>query len=674
MKAAPKSYSNPQGDRADLGRSRVVIEGVKPEINAGRFPAKRTVGERVTVEADIFADGHDAVSARLLYRSERAGEWSETEMEPLVNDRWRGAFWVTEIGNYFYTLQAWVDRFGSWSHGFAKKAEAKQEVTLDLLAGAELVEQAAQRAAGADRQALKGFADIFSSDPSPAVAVALDAELAALMKKYADRHWATTYDKELRVHVERDKARFSTWYELFPRSCSSAPGKHGTLRDCAERLPYVAAMGFDVLYLPPIHPIGRSFRKGKNNTLVTEAADVGSPWAIGAEEGGHKSIHPQLGSLADLKQLMIKAGEFDIEVALDIAFQCTPDHPYVREHPDWFRKRPDGSIQYAENPPKKYQDIYPLDFESEGWEELWNELKSVVLFWCEQGVRIFRVDNPHTKPFAFWEWLIGEVKKQHPDALFLAEAFTRPKVMHRLAKLGFSQSYTYFTWRNTKWELTEYFTELTQTDVSDFFRPNLWPNTPDILNEYLQFGGRPAFMARLILAATLGASYGIYGPAFELCENTAREPGSEEYLNSEKYEIKSWNLDQPGSLKELIARVNRIRRENRALQSDRSLRFHPVDNPDIIAFSKTTEDRNNVILTAVNLDPHHTQSGWVELPLEELGLDPQQSFQVHELLTDARYLWHGPRNYVQLNPDSVPGQIFRVRHRIRREQDFDYFM
>jgi starch synthase (maltosyl-transferring) len=552
--------------------------------------------------------------------------------------------------------------------------EAEQEVALDLLAGAELIEGAAERATGKDRQSLKSFADIFASDPTAAVAAALDAELAALMKEYAERRWATTYDKELRVNVERDRARFSTWYEVFPRSCAPTPGKHGTLRDCAERLPYVAAMGFDVLYLPPIHPIGRSFRKGKNNTLVTEAADVGSPWAIGAQEGGHKSIHPQLGSLEDLKQLMIKAREFDIEIALDIAFQCTPDHPYVKEHPEWFRKRADGSIQYAENPPKKYQDIYPLDFESVGWEELWNELKSVVLFWCEQGVRIFRVDNPHTKPFPFWEWLIGEAKKQHPDALFLAEAFTRPKVMYRLAKLGFSQSYTYFTWRNTKWELTEYFTELTRTDAADFFRPNLWPNTPDILNEYLQFGGRPAFMARLILAATLGASYGVYGPAFELCENIAREPGSEEYLNSEKYEIKYWDLDRPGSLKELIASVNRIRRENRALQSDRSLRFYPVDNPDIIAFSKSTEDRNNVILTAVNLDPHHTQSGWVELPLEELGLDPQQSFQVHELLTNARYLWHGPRNYIELNPSSVPGQIFRVRHRIRREQDFDYFM
>ena len=433
-------------------------------------------------------------------------------------------------------------------------------------------------------------------------------------------------------------------------------------------------MGFDVLYLPPIHPIGYSFRKGKNNVLEAQPGDVGSPWAIGAKEGGHKAIHPQLGSLADFKRLVAEAKKLDIEIALDIAFQCTPDHPYVTEHPEWFRKRSDGSIQYAENPPKKYQDIYPLDFESENWQELWNELKSVILFWCEQGVRIFRADNPHTKAFPFWEWVIGEVKKNYPDALFLAEAFTRTKVMYRLAKLGFSQSYTYFTWRNTKPELTQYFTELTQTEVGDFFRANLWPNTPDILTEYLQFGGRPAFMTRLVLAAMLGANYGIYGPAFELCENVAREPGSEEYLNSEKYEIKHWDLEKPGSLRELIARVNRIRRENRALQSDRNLRFYPVDNPEILCFGKSTDDLSNVIVVAVNLDPHHTQSGWVELPSEELGLDPQQTFQMHDLLTDARYLWQGKRNYVQLDPDSVPAQIFRVRPRIRREQDFDYFM
>jgi starch synthase (maltosyl-transferring) len=658
----------------DQGRSRVVIENVKPEIDCGRFPAKRTVGESMSVEADIFADGQDALSALLLYCKEGVSRWTEIPMQLLVNDRWRGAFEVQEIGDYYYTVHAWVDRFKTWRQGLVKKVEAGQDVALELLAGAELIELAAARAAGEDRKSLNHFSAILRGDPSAAIQSGLDEALATLMEKYPDRRWTATYDKELRVNVERSKARFSTWYELFPRSCAGTPGAHGTLRDCMERLPCVAGMGFDVLYLPPIHPIGYSFRKGKNNALAAQPDDVGSPWAIGAKEGGHKAIHPQLGSLADFKRLVAEAKKFDIEIALDIAFQCTPDHPYVTEHPEWFRKRPDGSIQYAENPPKKYQDIYPLDFECESWEELWKELKSIILFWCEQGVRIFRVDNPHTKAFPFWEWVIGEVKKDYPDALFLAEAFTRPKVMYRLAKLGFSQSYTYFAWRNTKPELTQYFTELTQTDVSDFFRANLWPNTPDILTEYLQFGGRPAFMTRLVLAAMLGASYGIYGPAFELCENVAREPGSEEYLNSEKYEIKRWDLEKPDSLRELTTRVNRIRRENRALQSDRSLRFYPIDNPEILCFSKRTEDLSNVIVVAVNLDPHHTQSGWLELPSEELGLDPQQTFQMHDLLTDARYLWQGKRNYIQLDPNSVPAQIFRVRPRIRREQDFDYFM
>ena len=669
-----KSKTEPRATKPEEGRIRAIIENVKPEIEGGRFPAKRIIGDQMSVEADIFADGHDALTAVLLYRKDGESHWAETPMEPLVNDRWRGRFELTEIGGYSYSLQAWVDRFKSWREGFAKKLEAGQDVEIELLIGANLIEEAANRASASDKKQLQNFVSLLRSKRPDASKSALSLELAALMAQYSDRRWAVAYEKELRVNVDREKARFSTWYEMFPRSCASKPGVHGTLRDCEERLPYVAAMNFDVLYLPPIHPIGRSFRKGKNNELQAAPDDVGSPWAIGAEEGGHKAIHPQLGTMADFKRLMTKAKEAGIEIALDIAFQCTPDHPYAREHPEWFRKRPDGSIQYAENPPKKYQDIYPIDFETDHWQELWDELKSVMVFWCEQGVRIFRVDNPHTKAFPFWEWVIAELKKDYPDLLFLAEAFTRPKVMYRLAKLGFTHSYTYFAWRNTKSELTQYFTELTQTEIGDFFRPHLWPNTPDILTEYLQFGGRPAFMTRLVLAATLGANYGIYGPAFELCENIPREPGSEEYLNSEKYEIKHWDLDRADSLKDLIARVNRIRRENRALQSDRSLRFHAVDNPEIICFSKQTEDLENVIVVAVNLDPHYTQSGWVDLAMEELGLRPEQPFQMHELLTNARYLWHGARNYVQLNPQSVPAQIFRVRHRLRHEQDFDYFL
>ncbi|HWP59191.1 MAG TPA: alpha-1,4-glucan--maltose-1-phosphate maltosyltransferase [Candidatus Acidoferrales bacterium] len=667
----PSELESPQS--ANEGRRRVVIESVTPEIDGGRFAIKRTAGEKVIVEADIFADGHDELSSVLLYRRETDRDWNAAPMRPLANDRWRGEFLVGEPGRYRYTLQAWVDEFKSWHRGLEKKVAAGQDVAVDLLIGARLVESAAKRAALDDAARLESHARALRSaaaGKTPLIA----ADLPELMERYPDKTFAVVYPKELPLVVDDARARFGAWYELFPRSCAPAPGRHGTFDDCAARLPYIAEMGFDVLYLPPIHPIGRTHRKGKNNATVAGPQDPGSPWAIGAAEGGHKSIHPQLGTLADFRRLVAEARKFGIEIALDIAFQCTPDHPYVREHPEWFRYRPDGSVQYAENPPKKYEDIYPLNFDTPAWRELWEELRSIVLFWLEQGVRIFRVDNPHTKPFAFWEWLIASVKKKEPRAIFLSEAFTRPKVMYRLAKLGFTQSYTYFAWRNTKSELTDYFTELTQTEVREFFRPSLWPNTPDILTEYLQFGGRPAFMARLVLAATLGANYGIYGPAFELCVNRPREAGSEEYLDSEKYEIKHWELDRPESLRHLIARVNRIRRENGALQHDASLRFHPVSNDQLLCYSKHTEDLSNVILTVVNLDPYHTQSGWVDVALEPLRLDAQQPYQVHDLLTDARYIWQGSRNYVELNPQAVPAHIFRVLRRTHREQDFDYFM
>jgi starch synthase (maltosyl-transferring) len=494
------------------------------------------------------------------------------------------------------------------------------------------------------------------------------------MEVCPEKEFVTAYEKELPVVVEREKARFSTWYEMFPRSCAGRRGDHGTFEDCERILPYVASMGFDVLYFPPIHPIGFSNRKGKNNSPAAEPGEPGSPWAIGSELGGHKAVHPDLGSLNDLRRLMQKAAEHGIEIALDLAFQCSPDHPYVREHPEWFRSRPDGTLQYAENPPKKYEDIYPIHFETDGWQELFMELKSVVLFWIEQGIRIFRVDNPHTKPFVFWEWLIREIKKDCGEVIFLSEAFTRPKVMYRLAKLGFSQSYTYFAWRNTKGEITRYFQELTGKEIREFFRPNLWPNTPDILTEFLQTGGRPGFMSRLALAATLGASYGIYGPAFELCEGRPREVGGEEYLDSEKYEIKTWNLKDPLSLKDFIARVNRIRKENPALQSNETLRFHECDSDRILCFSKHTEDFSNVIFVVVNLDPHHTHGGWVHFPVEEMGLESRQGFQVHDLLSDARFLWHGSRNYLEIDPRICPAFIFRLRRRLRTERDFDYFM
>jgi starch synthase (maltosyl-transferring) len=660
---------------SEFNDQRVTIERVAPEIDFGSYPIKRTVGESIVVEADIFTDGHDALYGLLLVRSDGDENWAELPMEFIANDRWRASFIGTEIGRYFYTVQAWIDRFGSWRRDLDKKLAARQLEPVDFLIGAQLVEEASRRSSGVDATKLReAAAALRAVKPGEDLSRAIDPELVRLVNRYPDARFVTRYAKVLPVVVDRERARFSTWYEMFPRSCATTPDRHGTFKDCERRLPYIASMGFDVLYLPPIHPIGRSHRKGKNGALHADERDPGSPWAIGAKEGGHKSIDPELGTLADFQSLVKKAHAYNIEIALDLAYQCSPDHPYVTEHPEWFRWRPDNTIQYAENPPKKYQDIYPLEFTGERAEELWQELKTVIQFWIAQGVHIFRVDNPHTKPFPFWQWVIEGIKKDFPDVIFLAEAFTRPKVMYRLAKLGFSQSYTYFAWRNSKHDITEYFTELSQSEVREYFRPNLWPNTPDILTEYLQFGGRPAFMVRLILAATLGASYGIYGPAFELCESQAREPGSEEYLNSEKYEIKFWDLEQKNSLRELITRVNRIRRENAALQSDHSLRFVPVDNDQIICYAKLSEKPPNTILTAVNLDPHHVQSGWIDLPLDVLGVPAQEPYQLHDLLTDARYLCHGPRIYVELNPQIVPAHIFRLRGRVKREQDFDYYM
>ena len=656
--------------KQDEGRTRIVIEGVQPEINGGLFPIKRVISDKVIVEADIFADGHDVLSAILLYRKESDRNWIEAPMELLVNDRWRGSFTVTELGRYRYTFIAWVDRFKTWQQDMVKKVKAKQDVSVDLLVGVQMIKEASQRAQKRDASVMQKWVEKLRSDqasPSAKAKLALSDRVAVVMNKYDDRTFAATYSKELVAVVDPEKARFSTWYEMFTRSCASGASRHGTFRDCEERLPYVSEMGFDVLYLPPIHPIGLTSRKGKNNAPTAKPGDPGTPWAIGSEEGGHKAIHPEFGTLEDFRKFVAKAQEYGIEVALDIAFQCSPDHPYVKEHPEWFRWRPDGTVQYAENPPKKYQDIYPLEFETEHWQELWEELKSIVLFWIAQGIHVFRVDNPHTKSFAFWEWLIDGIKRKYPDVLFFAEAFTRPKIMYRLAKLGFSQSYTYFTWRNVKWELTQYFTELTQTNVREFFRPNLWPNTPDILSNYLRDGGRPAFMTRLVLAATLGVNYGIYGPAFELCENRRKDTVSEEYLNSEKYEIKHWSIGRSSSLKEFIAQVNRIRRENVALQSDLSLRFHNTDNEQLICYSKHTEDHSNVVLVVVNLDYRYKQSGWVDLNLEELELDSAQRYQVQDLLTDTAYRWQGPRNYVELDPKKIPAHIFRMQRGIDRK-------
>jgi starch synthase (maltosyl-transferring) len=644
------------------GRKRVVIERVSPEIDCGRFPIKRVVGERVVVEADVFADGHDQIACQILYWQDEK-KLKTTPMLPLGNDRWRSEFSAEELGRYYYTVEGWIDRFETWRVALLKRAAASQDVRVELLLGTDLIAEVAAQAMGEDARLLRQWAIRLreAKDKPEGAAIALEEGLLELVRRYPVKHFASRYGKQLMAMVDRKEARFSTWYEVFPRSCARQAGRHGTFRDCELWLPHIASMGFDVVYLPPIHPIGREFRKGKNNSPNAQPTDPGSPWAIGSAEGGHKSIHPNLGTLADFKHFVSAAGKQGLEVAIDIAFQCAPDHPYVREHPEWFRKRPDGTIQYAENPPKKYQDIYPLDFESAEWRALWEELKSVFDYWIDQGVLIFRVDNPHTKPFPFWEWAIAEIKERHPEVLFLAEAFTKPAVMQRLSKLGFSQSYTYFTWRNTKQEITEYFSELVESELREYFRPSLWPNTPDILPEFLQVGKRPAFMVRLLLAATLGASYGIYGPAFELCENTPFQPGSEEYLNSEKYELKHRDLLSPGSLRDFMARINQIRKEHSALQSNRSLRFHETDNPELICYSKTSDDLSDVIVVIVNLDCVRAQTGWVDLDLRSLGLDADQTFPVHDLLGQGEYLWHGSRNYVALTPESLPAHILPVR-------------
>ncbi|HEY1454910.1 MAG TPA: alpha-1,4-glucan--maltose-1-phosphate maltosyltransferase [Candidatus Dormibacteraeota bacterium] len=654
------------------GRSRIVIEAVSPEIDGGRFPSKRVAGEQVTVEADIFADGHDALSAVVRYRHQSSDEWTEAPMTALANDRWRGEFTVSELGRYFFTLVAWIDHFETWSRQYAKRVEAGQDVAVELEVAARMVEAAEASSGDGSSDAARLHALAAALRKDGAAPAKPEVDLSGLMRRYAERSGAVVYEREVPVLVEPERARFSTWYELFPRSAGPA-GRHGTFKDVERRLPEIARMGFDVLYLPPIHPIGTTHRKGANNQPAT-AGEPGSPWAIGSAEGGHKAINPDLGTLEDFRHLVGAASGLGIDVALDLAFQCSPDHPYVREHPEWFRHRPDGTIQFAENPPKKYEDIVPFDFETEQWRELWQELLSIVVYWIDQGVKVFRVDNPHTKPFPFWEWLFQEIRREHPDTIYLSEAFTRPKVMLRLAKVGFSQSYTYFAWRNTAWELYQYFTELAQPPIREFFRPNLWPNTPDILTEVLQTGGRNAFMARLILAATLGASYGIYGPAFELFENRPREQGSEEYLDSEKYQLRSWDLEHSEGMSELITLVNEIRRENPALQSDRGLRFHPTENDQLLAYSKSTPDRDDVVLVVVNVDSRRTQAGMVTLPLEELGLERERPYQAHELLSGARYIWNGPRNYVEVNPHAMPAQIFRFRRRVRSEHDFEYFL
>ncbi|HEY4057508.1 MAG TPA: alpha-1,4-glucan--maltose-1-phosphate maltosyltransferase [Kofleriaceae bacterium] len=652
----------------EVDRARAVVLAVRPEIDGGRYPVKRVVGEELAIEADIVGDGHDVVRALLRDRPAGVSEWREMELVLGKDDVWRATISDLALGRHVYTVTAWIDAFATWRRGLERKIAAGVDVSVELLDGALLIEDAYKRSG--DAVLGDAIARLRAKTPwKDRAALALQPELAAAMLRAPDRT-EESGSREYEVLVERPLAACSAWYELFPRSTRS-DGTHGTFRDVEARLPYVEELGFDILYLPPIHPIGHAFRKGPDNSPTAGPDDPGSPWAIGAAEGGHTAVHPQLGTLADFDHLLAAARARGIELALDIAFQASPDHPWVTQHPTWFKARADGSIQYAENPPKKYQDVYPFDFESADWKALWAALRDVFVFWCERGVRVFRVDNPHTKPIRFWEWCLREVQDRFPDTVFLAEAFTRPNLMHALAKVGFSQSYTYFTWRTTKQELETYGAQLARSPVVDMMRPSFWPTTPDIFPEHLVHGGRAAFELRVVLASTMTANYGIYGPSYELGEREPR-PGVEELARNEKYQIRTWDLEREGSLRHLIARINRIRREHRALQSNRSLHFHATDNDYVICYSKRVAE--DVILVVVNLDPHHTHRAWVTLDLAELGLPSDGTFQVHDLLGDAHFTWHGARNFVELSPAHVPAHIFEIRRFVRSENQFEYFL
>ncbi len=659
------------------GERRVIVDRVQPSVDQGMFPIKRVVGDKVVVEADVFADGHDRIMVVLKYRKRGERTWKEKPMEFMMNDRWLAEFTPTEPGFYEYAVSGWIDHFGTWLSGLRKKAESGIDVSIDLLIGADLIEAVAQRTEGSeDSRILRSWVETlrnrdFKEDDR--VAMALGQMVIKMMNRYPDRSRETGGDTIYPLLAERERARCGAWYEFFPRSWSGEPGRHGTFEDCERILPEIARMGFNIIYLPPIHPIGRTKRKGRNNSLVCGPDDVGSPWAIGSEHGGHKAVASELGGLEQFKHFLWSASKCGLEVAIDIAFQCSPDHPYVKKHPEWFTWRSDGTVQYAENPPKKYEDVLPFNFETETWPALWEELKSVFMFWIEQGVKIFRVDNPHTKPMDFWRWCIMEIKQEHPDTIFLAEAFTRPKIKYRLAKAGFTQGYTYFAWRNSREELMDYVTELTTTQVKEIFWPNFWPNTPDILTEVLQYGGRQAHIIRLVLAATLSSNYGIYGPAFELCLQEPF-PDKEEYNHNEKYELKNWNWDAPGNLKDIIALINKIRRENPALQRTNNISFVETDNPQLLAYLKSTPDYSNNVLVVVNLDPYNGHAGWLTFPLHMIEMYDDRPFLVNDMLQEANYMWQGARNYIQLEQEALPAHIFRVFRKQRRESDFDYWL
>lgn len=653
--------------------SPIIIEAVQPEVDSGRYPIKREVGDRLEVSADIFKEGHDVLTAVLRYRTIKETMWHEAAMSHIDNDRWAGHFDLQENTRYFYTIGAFTNTFESWRQEVTKKSQASERIESELLEGRALVERAARRAVERDKARLEEFLTQWrSSDTQEArLAVALNEELSQLVERHQERTAWTLYDRELELVVDRVRARYGAWYEIFPRSQGNDPERGSTFQECEKRLPAIKAMGFDVLYLTPIHPIGRTNRKGRNNSLTPTPTDPGSPYAIGNEQGGHDAVEPSLGTIEDFDRFEKAVRGEGMELALDFAINCSPDHPYVKQHPGWFAHRPDGTIKYAENPPKKYQDIYNVDFYCEDWFGLWDEMKRVILYWADHGVKIFRVDNPHTKPVAFWEWLIREVQDRYPDAIFLSEAFTRPKMMKVLAKAGFTQSYTYFTWRNFKQELTDYMTELSRSSMKEYFRPNFFTNTPDILPEILQHGGRPAFKFRLVLAATLSPSYGIYS-GYELCENRAL-PGKEEYLDSEKYEFKVWDWDRPGNLVDYVTTINRIRRENPALHELENVEFYEADNEHVLFYGKSTSDRRNILLVAVSLNPFQTQEARLQIPIGSFGIKPDEMYQLHNLMTNQRDLVKGEVYAVRLDPQVEPAAIYAVRRWTHREQEFDYF-
>ncbi len=639
----------------------IIIEDLQPEVDGGRHAAKRVVGDDLEVSATIFKDGHDLLAARLRYRGPDGGAWSDLRLQHDPDtDRWSARVPLTQVGRYQISVEAWTDTFATWRSELEKKFAAAQDIHTELLDGALLLERTAAAIDAAGARSLRRLAGLLRDpdfEASTRFHVGVAPELLAIMEAHEAPQDLTVCERPLTVQVDRERARFAAWYELFPRSATDDPHRHGTLAEAAKMLPRIAELGFDVVYLPPIHPIGERNRKGRNNSLKAGPDDPGSPWAIGGAAGGHTAVDPRLGTLADFDRYVARARELGLEIALDYALQCSPDHPWLKQHPEWFFVRPDGTIKYAENPPKKYQDIYPLNFWCADRERLWAACRDILLFWINRGVRTFRVDNPHTKAFAFWEWVIAEVHRDHPDIIFLAEAFTRPNRMRYLAKTGFNQSYTYFTWRNTAGELREYLTELSQGPMREYFRGNLWPNTPDILHEHLVTGGRPAFRARLLLAGTLSPVYGIYS-GFELLEATPLRHGSEEYLDSEKYELKVRDFDAPGNLNADLRQLNHIRRGNRALQHYDNLRFHPVDNEALLFYTKTAP--GNDLLIVVNCDPHRAQEGFVTVPLAELGLTDHTPYVLEDMLTGAHYTWQGARNYVRLDPQVQPGHLLRL--------------